>query len=460
MTKPIRFNAFEMNCVVHQSPGLWRHPRDRKLDYNRLPYWVELAKTLERGCFDGIFLADVVGAYDVYGGSPDAALRTATQLPTNDPLFLIPAMAYATRHLGFGVTANLTYETPYLMARRMSTLDHLTEGRIGWNIVTGYLDSAARAMGRPRQTAHDDRYDLAEEYMEVVYKLWEGSWDDAAVHRDRASGLFADPSRVRMIHHHGANFDVDTIHLCEPSPQRTPVLYQAGSSPKGREFAARHAECIFMSGPSPAAVGPRVADVRRLAAGHGRDPAGILVYALATVILGATEAEARRKLEEYRAYVSAEGALTLISAWTGVDFSTYDLDQEIRYIENDAGRTAMENISRADKSRTWTVRQIAEHVGIGGVGPVLVGDPAQVADGLERWIDEAGIDGFNLAYAVAPETFEDIVELLVPELQRRGRYRKAYEDGTLRRRLSGTDRLQPPHPAAGYRALPLADTAE
>lgn len=460
MTKPIRFNAFEMNCVVHQSPGLWRHPRDRKLDYNRLPYWVELAKTLERGGFDGIFLADVLGAYDVYAGRPDAALRTATQLPTNDPLFLIPAMAYATRHLGFGVTANLTYETPYLMARRMSTLDHLTDGRIGWNIVTGYLDSAARAMGRPRQTAHDDRYDLAEEYMEVVYKLWEGSWDDAAVHRDRTSGLFADPSRVRMIHHHGANFDVDTIHLCEPSPQRTPVLYQAGSSPKGRAFAARHAECIFMSGPSPAAVGPRVADVRRLAAGHGRDPGGILVYALATVILGQTEAEARRKHEEYRAYVSAEGALTLISAWTGVDFSTYDLDQEIRYIENDAGRTAMENISRADPSRTWTVRQIAQHVGIGGVGPVLVGDPGQVADGLERWIDEAGIDGFNLAYAVAPETFQDIVELLVPELQRRGRYRTDYQDGTLRRRLSGTDRLRAPHPAAGYRAPPLADAAE
>lgn len=451
MTKLIRFNAFEMNCVVHQSPGLWRHPRDRKAQYNRLPYWVDLAKTLEHGRFDGIFLADVLGVYDVFGGNPDAALRNAAQVPANDPLLLVPAMAYATRHLGFGVTANLSYEAPFLLARRLSTLDHLTEGRVGWNIVTGYLDSAARAMGRPRQTAHDERYAIADEYMEVVYALWEGSWADAAPRRDRGRGIFADPAGVRAVHHRGAHFQLDAIHLCEPSPQRTPVLYQAGSSGKGRDFAARHAECIFMSGPSPVVIAPRVADVRRLAAGHGRDPASILVYALATVILGETEAAARRKHAEYAAYVSHEGALALISGWTGVDFATYDPDQEIRYIENDAGRSAMENISRANPGRTWTVRQAAEHVAIGGAGPVLVGDPAPVADELERWLDATGIDGFNLAYVVAPDTFEDVVGLLVPELQRRGRYRLGYEEGTLRRRLSGSDRLRPPHPATRLR---------
>src|SRR3954462_14364916 len=182
MTRQIRLNAFAMNCVAHQSPGLWTHPRDRTADYNRLPYWTHLARTLERGRFDGLFLADVLGVYDVFGGSPDAALRNATQTPVNDPLLLISAMAAGTENLGFGVTVTLTYEPPFTFARRMSTLDHLTEGRIGWNIVTGYLDSAAKGMGQSGQKAHDDRYAVAEEYMDVVYKLWEGSWaDDAAV---------------------------------------------------------------------------------------------------------------------------------------------------------------------------------------------------------------------------------------------------------------------------------------
>src|SRR5665647_222292 len=157
MKKEIRLNAFAMNCVAHQSPGLWTHPHDRTADYNRLPYWTDLAKTLERGRFDGLFLADVLGVYDVFGGSPDAALRNATQTPCNDPLLLISAMAAVTKNLGFGVTSNLSYEPPYTFARRMSTLDHLTEGRIGWNVVTGYLDSAAKGAGKDKQTAHDDR---------------------------------------------------------------------------------------------------------------------------------------------------------------------------------------------------------------------------------------------------------------------------------------------------------------
>ncbi|HEV7877134.1 NtaA/DmoA family FMN-dependent monooxygenase, partial [Bradyrhizobium sp.] len=217
MTKQIRLNAFAMNCVAHQSPGLWTHPRDRTADYNRLPYWTDLARTLERGRFDGLFLADVLGVYDVFGGSPDAALRNATQTPVNDPLLLISAMAAVTENLGFGVTCTLSYEPPYPFARRMSTLDHLTEGRIGWNIVTGYLDSAARGAGKEKQTAHDDRYDVADEYMEVVYKLWEGSWEDDAALRDRARGIFVDPSKVHRVQHQGANYRLDAIHLSEPS---------------------------------------------------------------------------------------------------------------------------------------------------------------------------------------------------------------------------------------------------
>ncbi|MFC7053740.1 LLM class flavin-dependent oxidoreductase [Hansschlegelia quercus] len=459
MAKEILFNAFSMNAVGHQSPGLWRHPRDRSGEFNRLSFWTDLAKTLEAGLFDGLFLADVLGVYDVYGASPAAALRHGTQVPSNDPALLVPAMAAVTRHLGFGVTSNLTYEPPFPFARRMSTLDHLTKGRIGWNVVTGYLDSAARAAGLAKQRGHDDRYAVAEEYMDVVYSLWEGSWDDDAAVRDAARGVFADPAKVRPAVYRGRHFSLDAVHLSEPSPQRTPVLYQAGSSPAGRAFAARHAECVFMSGPSVAALKPRVADIRRLAAEAGRDPSAIKIFALATVVTGPTDAAAETKLADFRRYVSPEGALTLMSGWTGVDLSTYQLDEEVRHVETDAGRTAMENITRADPSRVWTVRQVAEQVGIGGIGPIFVGSPATVANLMETWIAETGVDGFNLAYAIAPETFEDIVEHVVPELQRRGRYKRAYVSGTLREKLvGGGPRLPRSHPAAGFR--PSRDHAE
>lgn len=453
MPDEIRLNAFAMNCVAHQSPGLWTHPRDRSSDYTRLSYWTDLAKTLERGRFDGLFLADVLGVYDVFGNSPDAALRNAAQVPVGDPLLLVSAMAAVTQHLGFGVTCTLSYEPPYPFARRMTTLDHLTCGRIGWNIVTGYLDSAAKGMGKSGQNKHDDRYDVADDYMDVVYKLWEGSWHDDAVLRDRTRGVFVDPAKVRRVQHQGEHYQLDAIHLSEPSPQRTPLLYQAGTSPRGRAFAARHAECVFMSGPSAKVIGPRVAAIRAAAKEIGRDPRGILMFSMMTVILGRTDDEAQAKYADYRRYISPQGALTLMSGWTGVDFSQYDLDQEVRHVENEAGRTAMDNITRADPDRVWTVREVAEHVGIGGIGPVVVGSPATVADAIEAWIEATDVDGLNLAYAVMPETFADVADLLVPELTRRGRYKSAYREGTLREKLfpAGGARLTAPHPAAEYR---------
>jgi len=197
--KEIRLNAFNMNCVNHINHGMWTHPRDHSQDYTDISYWTELAKLLERGKFDGLFLADIVGVYDVYQNSTDITLRESIQLPVNDPMLLISAMGHVTEHLGFGVTVNLSYEAPFLFARRMSTLDHLTKGRIGWNIVTGYLDSAARAMGLSEQLEHDQRYDRADEFMEVVYKLWEGSWEDNAVIRDRAKRIYARPDKVHTI---------------------------------------------------------------------------------------------------------------------------------------------------------------------------------------------------------------------------------------------------------------------
>jgi FMN-dependent oxidoreductase (nitrilotriacetate monooxygenase family) len=435
MPKFIRFNAFQMNTVSHQSPGLWTHPRDNSHRYKDPDHWTELAQLLERGRFDAIFLADVLGVYDVFEGSPAAAIRHGVQVPLNDPLALIPLMAQVTTHLGFGVTCALTYEHPYTFARRISTLDHLTRGRIGWNIVTGYLDSAARNLGLNQQLSHDERYDLADEYMEVVHKLWEESWEDGAVINDKERGVYADPSRIHPINHEGKYFKVPGFHLCEPSPQRTPLLYQAGTSPRGTAFAAQHAECTFVSGPSKKVVKKYADDLRAAVHAAGRDGDDLKIYAQALIITAPTAAEAHAKHEEYKHYIDIEAALALLSGWTGVDFSKFPLDATIEYIDSDAGRSALASFSQAAPDRRWTVREAAQFIGLGGRGPVLVGDPAQIADQLEAWQDDTGIDGFNLAFAVAHESMRDVVDLIVPELQRRGRYREEYTPGTLREKV-------------------------
>ncbi len=434
--KAIRFNAFQMNAASHQSPGLWRHPADTSHRYTDPDYWIELARLLERGLFDGVFLADVLGVYDVFHGSHEAALRHGVQVPLGDPLLLVPLMAQATRHLGFGVTAAISYEHPYAFARRMTTLDHLTRGRVGWNIVTGYLDSAARNLGLTRR-AHDDRYDQADEYLDVVYRLWERSWDDDAVRRDRRTGVYVDPARVHPIGYHGAHYQVSGIHLCEPSPQRTPVLFQAGTSARGVAFAARHAEVVFISGPTPAVIARHVRSLRAAVAAAGRDPGSLLIYAQALVITAPTEAQARAKQADYEAFIDIDASLALLSGWTDVDFSRYPADATIDYIDTDAGRTALASFSAADPDRRWTVGEAARFVGLGGRGPVITGDPGRVADALEAWVDGTGIDGFNLTYALAPESMRDVVDLIVPELQRRGRYPTAHTPGTLREQLFG-----------------------
>lgn len=452
--REIRLNAFDMNCVGHQSPGLWAHPRDRSWQYKDLEYWTDLAVLLERGKFDGLFIADVLGIYDVFNGNNDAALRSAAQVPVNDPLALITPMAMVTKHLGFGLTASLSFEHPYPFARRMSTLDHLTKGRIGWNIVTSYLESGARNLGQVSQTSHDARYDYADEYLQVVYKLLEGSWEDDAVIRDRQRHIFSDPNKVHPINHQGTFFQVPGIHLCEPSPQRTPVLYQAGASSRGKAFAAQHAECVFVAAPSKVLLKKTVADIRRRAEEAGRDPRSILIFNMQTVIVGETDKAAQAKWQDYKRYVSHEGALALISGWTGIDFSQYQPDQVFKHLHTDAIQSVVESFSTADPQREWTVQSMADWVGIGGFGPLLVGSTETVADELQSWVEETDVDGFNLAYALTHETFADVVDLLVPELQKRGVYKQDYQPGTLREKLFAKGaRLEHPHPGAGYRRI-------
>lgn len=456
--KPILLNAFNMNCVGHINHGLWTHPRDTSADYRKLSYWTDLAKLLERGLFDGLFIADIVGVYDVYQQSADLTLRESIQLPVNDPLMLVSAMAGVTKHLGFGLTVNLTYEPPYLFARRFSTLDHLTEGRVGWNIVTGYLDSAARAMGLHEQIAHDERYDRADAFLDVVYQLWEGSWEDDAVLRDRATRVFAQPDKVHRIRHHGRYYDVEGYHLSEPSPQRTPVLFQAGSSARGQTFAGQHAECVFLSGQSQSATRDQVAQLRQAAVQAGRRADDVKVFMGITVVVDKTEKLAREKLAEYQRYASAEGGLAHFSAGAGVDYSTYALDDPLRAVKTNAIESSIRRATGGDTQ--FTVRRLLDQLALGGRYATIVGDPQQVADALQQWMDVTDIDGFNLARTVTPESYADFIDLVVPELQNRGVYKTAYAPGTLRRKLFGTDRLPDAHPGAQRRRQPAQELAD
>lgn len=446
--KKILLNAFNMNCIGHINHGLWTHPRDTSTQYKTIEYWTELAQLLERGLFDGLFIADIVGVYDIYQNSVDVTLKESIQLPVNDPLLLVSAMSAVTKNLGFGLTANLTYEPPYLFARRMSTLDHLSRGRVGWNIVTGYLDSAAKAMGLSEQVEHDRRYDQADEYLEVLYKLWEGSWENGAVLNDPQQRIYAQPDKVHKVEHKGEFYQVEGYHLCEPSPQRTPVLFQAGSSERGLLFAGRHAECVFISGQNKPSTKVQVDKVRASAVEAGRNPNDIKVFMGLNVIVGETEEAAWAKHAEYLSYASAEAGVAHFSASTGIDFSQYEIDEPIQYVKSNAIQSATKNLQNND----WTRRKLLDQHVLGGRYITVVGSPQQVADELESWIAETGLDGFNLTRIVTPESYVDFIDLVIPELQRRGSYKTAYDTGSLREKLfHGEAHLPQQHTGAHYR---------
>lgn len=429
--KQIRLNAFNMNCVGHINHGLWTHPRDRSPEYNTLAYWTDQAKLLERGLFDGLFIADIIGVYDIYGGGIDVTAREAVQLPVNDPTLIVPAMAAVTEHLGFGVTVNVFAEAPYTFARRISTLDHLTNGRIGWNVVTGYLDSAHRGRGEVLPP-HDRRYDYADEYLEVLGKLWEESWDDAAVRRDREARVFSDPARIRKIAHRGEFLSVEGIHLCEPSPQRTPVLYQAGRpAGAGPSPGATRNACSSPPGtrrrPATRPRHPRRGGGRRARPAGREGVPRPRRHPRPHPRRGGGQARRVSPLRQFR------GGLAHFSASTGIDFARYGLDEPIPY----APGNAIQSATAAAAQRGLTKRDLLGELGLGGRYAVLTGDAVSIADELQSWVEEGEVDGFNLSRIVVPESFSDFIDIVIPELQDRGLYKTAYAPGTLRNKLFG-----------------------
>ena len=455
----LRFNAFSMNCVSHIHHGQWVREDSRSMDYTDLDAWVELAQLLERGKFDALFLADVVGTYAAYGGNRDAAVEEGLQTPVNDPSLLIPAMALATKNLGFAFTQSVLQEQPFNFARRLSTLDHLTKGRVGWNIVTSYLPDAARNLGYGGLPSHEDRYRRAEEYMQVVYKLLEGSWEEDAVVRDLANGIYADPAKIHDIDHHGEFFpDVPGPHLSEPSPQRTPVLFQAGTSEWGRDFAARNAEAIFLISRTPDAARLTIEDIRGRAAAAGRDPDHIVFFQGMSFIVGGTEAEALEKAADFDSTQSVRGYAAHMGGGMGVDLADVPLDAPIGEVEQYNTQGIVKGLIDSAPDKTWTFGDLLANRSMNRI----VGTPEQIADALEAWVD-AGVGGINMPYYVTPGTFADFIDGAAPELQRRGIMQSEYAEGTLREKLSDgavPARLPESHPGGRTRRERLGRPAE
>ncbi|KQQ06183.1 MULTISPECIES: NtaA/DmoA family FMN-dependent monooxygenase [unclassified Rathayibacter] len=448
MSRPLRFNAFVMNTPSHTHHGQWRRAEARHESFEDLSFWVEVAQTLERGVFDAIFFADVVGTYGAVGSSLEVNAREGLQLPTNDPSVLLAALIGATEHLGLAMTSSILQAHPFEFARRMSTLDHLSKGRVAWNIVTSYQENAARNFGLDRLTEHDARYAQAEEYLDVVYKLWEGSWDDDASIRDK-SGAFSNPEAVHRIDHVGEHYRVEGPHLSAPSPQRTPYLFQAGSSPAGRAFAARHAEAQFVGGSTTEQTRELIASTRALTVAAGRNADDVLFFAPLSVIVGSTEREAREREAEIDAHTSIDAHL--LHAGMSVDQADgrpFPPETRLRDITTNGNRSTLESMIRLLPDRDATVADLGRlavrrH-------PRVVGTPEQIADGLAE-LRDAGVDGINLAHWTLPDTYVDFVDHVMPVLRERGLARSHYEPGGLRERLTGSARVDPRHPAARYR---------
>ena len=448
--KQIHFNAFEMNTVNHMAHGLWAHPDDQRVNYKTAEHWINLAQLLERGLFDSIFLADIGGVYEPYAGSYKNAIKRGMQSPINDPFINVGLMLGATKHLGFAVSASTSYEDPYNLARRFSTIDHLSNGRVAWNVVTSALESAALNHGHDAIIPHDKRYEIADEFLEVCYKLWEHSWEDGAVQVDRQNHIYSDPDKVHTIDHDGEYFKVRGPHSCEPSLQRTPVIFQAGSSTTGKKFAAKHAEGVFIAGQEPEKLRQTVDSIRSLVMDTERQGNDVKIFGSVTIVVAETEVELEQKLAEYDQYFLPEASFIQFSGSTGIDLGTLPEDEIFGQRHSEGNQSTAQLYSH---KKAYTVGDVKNELSQFAARTILIkGTPEQVADQIEELVDYTDLDGFNIYQAITPATFKDIVDLVIPELQKRGRYRTEYADTSFRDRLFKTgNRISKKHVAHSYK---------
>lgn len=423
----------------------WRHPLAATSEILEPSYYQEIARTAERGFFDLVFLADILALTEPRSEARENFL--IREVPFRiDPFSVLPIMAAATERIGLAATASSSYNEPFNIARRFATLDHLSRGRIGWNVVTTASEPEARNFGEDNIPTHVERYARAGEFVEVVRKLWD-SWQDVALVADKASGVYADRSKIATVNHAGNHFNVrGPLNLPRP-PQGHPVLFQAGTSDIGRDFAARTADAVFLAAQTVEEAAEASAAIRLLAERHGRSASDIRFLPGVLVFVGRTTEEAAERQEELNRLLTPDAGLALLGELLNADLSAFPPDGPFPEIDiNDV--TGIKSRYRllkamADRERL-TLRQVTERVASAAGHRIVTGNPSQVADQLQAWFETGAVDGYTIMSPYMPGALSDFVDLVIPELQRRGLFRTRYEGHTLRDHL-GLKR--PGHPA-------------
>ncbi|HYZ64152.1 MAG TPA: LLM class flavin-dependent oxidoreductase [Acetobacteraceae bacterium] len=428
MSRQLHLGAFMRPVGIHTA--WWRVPGAYPDANFNLEHLVRFIRTLERGRFDAFFMADHLAVLNM----PIEALRRSATATSFEPLTLLSALAMVTERIGLIATASTTFEAPYHIARRFASLDHISKGRAGWNVVTTSNPDAALNFGLEDHVEHDERYRRAREFFSVVTGLWD-SWADDAWVRDQASGIFFDPSRMHVLNHKGEHLSVrGPLNIARPV-QGWPVIVQAGASDAGRQLAAETAEVIFGSSRTIEEAKRFYADVKSRMRAAGRNPAGLRVLPGALVVVGRTREEAQEKKRALDSLVHPESGIPNLSIRLGVDASRFELDAPLPELpptnQSQSGQNALVALARRDN---LTVRQLAQLVG-GYAGLQMVGTPGEIADTMQEWLEAEASDGFNVMFPTVPAGLDEFVDLVVPELQRRGLFRREYAGTTLRDHL-------------------------
>ena len=430
MTSPrhLHLGAFMRPVSIHT--GAWRYPGaypDANFNFAHLKHF---AQRLEAAKFDAFFMADHLAVLNM----PVAALKRSHTVTSYEPFTLLSALAGVTERIGLVATASTTFDAPYHIARRFASLDHISNGRAGWNIVTTANPDAALNFGYEEQMDHDARYVRAREFYDVVTGLWDSFADDAFT-RDVESGLFFDPARMHVLDHKGPSLSVrGPLNIARPV-QGWPVIVQAGSSEPGRQLAAETAEVVFAAESSLASGQRLYADIKGRMRAIGRDPDHLKILPAAFVVVGETVEEAQAKRAHLDSLVHYDSGIASLNGMLGYDVSGFDPDGPLPAIpETNASKSARERVIEAAREKNLTIRQLAQRAGSYS-GLAFVGTPATIADGMEEWLMSEGSDGFNIMFPYLPEGLEDFVQSVVPELQRRGLFRREYEGTTLRENL-------------------------
>ena len=428
----MKLNLFINPTGHHQAA--WRHPSSQADAGINVDHYIELARMAEAAKIDAIFLAD---NQSVRPGDPEAVGRVAQYVANFEPITLLAALSAVTRNIGLIATASTSFNFPFQVARKFASLDHLSHGRAGWNIVTSSSTNQEEPNFGGAPLEHGERYERAAEFVEVCRGLWD-SWDDDAFPRDRASGIYADMSRLHVLNHRGKYFSVRGPLNVPRCPQGFPVHVQAGASDSGRGFAARYAEMVFTTPQSLAIAQTQYADFKDRIAAAGRDPSHVKIMPGLAPVIGRTEAEAREKFEQLQSLLAWPVAMNILSLrMGGIDLSRYDLDQPFpeAALQTTGSRSGVEAMVERSRRENLTIRQLALKTAGSLAGLSVHGSAAEIADMMEEWFRGGACDGFNLQPATLPGTFRDIVELVLPELRRRGLFREEYEGATLRQNL-------------------------